>query len=184
MEVAGVENATPLGKWDTPSFANASTRLDAPSSYMLSKARTSGDPSQLNKCMLSKTVYVGHLPLSTTEEQILELFSTAGTPERIIMGLNAHTQAPTGFCFVEFKTQRAAFNAVKYINKTKINSRTIDVDLDPGFEQGRQFGRGDNGAQRGAQFSSNNRGNSAGGRRRGGFQSRGRGFRSRQRPRD
>lgn len=173
MEIAS-DTVSPLGKWESPSFANATNRLDAPSSYMLSKARNSMDPTPLNKCMLSKTVYVGHLPLSTTEEQLWELFSTAGTPQRIIMGLNAHTQAPTGFCFVEFSSQKGAFNAVKYLNKTKINSRPIDVDLDPGFQEGRQFGRGDNGAQRGSQFNANNRGR---GRPRGGRRDGGGGYR-------
>lgn len=166
-------------------FRNATTRLDVPSSYLLTKARVSGDATPLHKCMESKTVYVGHLPLSTTEEQILELFSTAGPLERVVMGLNAHTQAPTGFCFVEFKSQQGALNAVKYLNKTKINSRAIDVDLDPGFEEGRQYGRGENGAQRGAQR------NQFGGRGRGRGRGRGgpprgprrspKGYRTRQR---
>lgn len=138
--------------WDLPKFTSAAPRLDAPSSYMLSKARTTGDRGPLDRCMASRTVYVGHLSLSTTEEQLYELFASAGVPERVIMGLNAHTMAPTGFCFVVFATQRGATNAVKYINKTRLNGRTIDVDLDPGFEEGRQFGRGDNGAQRQSQF--------------------------------
>lgn len=57
------------------------------------------------KALLEKTstVYVGNLAFSTTEAQIMELFSKAGNVRKIIMGLDAFKKTPCGFCFVEFE---------------------------------------------------------------------------------
>ena len=40
-----------------------------------------------------------------------------------------------------------ALNALKYLSDTKLDEKTITIDLDPGFEDGRQFGRGKSGGQ-------------------------------------
>lgn len=152
-------------------FSSATIRLDEPSSYLQAKARRENNTEPLEQCRQSRTVYVGKLTLSTTEEQLQEVFSSCGGIERIIMGLNAHTQAPTGFCFVVFSTQAGAENAVKYLNKSRINGRMVEIDLDPGFKEGRQFGRAENGAQRGqglSQRARGGRGRGRGGRGRGG----------------
>lgn len=50
----------------------------------------------------SKTVYVGNLSFFTTEAQIHESFSVVGPIKRIVMGVNANTKTPCGFCFVEY----------------------------------------------------------------------------------
>lgn len=36
---------------------------------------------------------------------------------------------------------------MKYVNSTKLDERIIRTDLDPGFREGRQFGRGKSGGQ-------------------------------------
>lgn len=36
---------------------------------------------------------------------------------------------------------------MKYVNGTKLDERVIRCDLDPGFKEGRQYGRGRNGGQ-------------------------------------
>lgn len=36
---------------------------------------------------------------------------------------------------------------MKYINSTKLDERIIRTDLDPGFREGRQYGRGRSGGQ-------------------------------------
>lgn len=165
-----------LRKFDQPNFKNATYRLDRPSMYLINRAKkdelTGYD--KLKNSMTSATVYIGHLVLSTTEEQIYELFSQCGKIKRVIMGLNAHDQSPTGFCFVIFKNAKGALNAVKYLNKTKINGKMIEIDLDPGFEDGRQYGRGENGGQKHqSQYGYNN--NNGYHNRRGGYRGRGRG---------
>lgn len=40
-----------------------------------------------------------------------------------------------------------ALDCMKYINGTKLDERIIRCDLDPGFREGRQFGRGKSGGQ-------------------------------------
>ena len=41
----------------------------------------------------------------------------------------------------------AASTARKALNETRLDSRFIRVDMDPGFEEGRQYGRGRAGGQ-------------------------------------
>lgn len=40
-----------------------------------------------------------------------------------------------------------ALNALKYISGTKLDERIIRADLDPGYKDGRQYGRGKSGGQ-------------------------------------
>ncbi|KAI9754659.1 MAG: nuclear cap binding complex subunit [Lichina confinis] len=83
----------------------------------------------------------------TTEEQIHELFSKCGEIKRLIMGLDRFNKTPCGFCFVEYYTHQDALDCMKYIGGTKLDERIIRTDLDPGFQEGRQYGRGKSGGQ-------------------------------------
>jgi nuclear cap-binding protein subunit 2 len=96
---------------------------------------------------LSSSVYVGNLSFYTTEEQIHELFAKCGAVKRIIMGLDKLRMTPCGFCFVEYYQHHDALDCLRYISGTKLDDRFIRVDLDPGFREGRQFGRGKHGGQ-------------------------------------
>ncbi|KAL0082996.1 hypothetical protein J3Q64DRAFT_1850184 [Phycomyces blakesleeanus] len=93
------------------------------------------------------TLYVGNLSFYTTEEQIYELFSKCGEIKRIIMGLDRNQKTPCGFCFVEYYHRTDALDCMKYVNGSKLDERVIRCDLDPGFKEGRQFGRGRSGGQ-------------------------------------
>ncbi|RKF77992.1 Nuclear cap-binding protein subunit 2 [Golovinomyces cichoracearum] len=93
------------------------------------------------------TLYVGNLSFYTTEEQIHELFSKCGEIKRLIMGLDRFNKTPCGFCFVEYYTHQDALDCMKYIGGTKLDERIIRTDLDPGFQEGRQYGRGKSGGQ-------------------------------------
>ncbi|KAG7699380.1 hypothetical protein KL951_001097 [Ogataea haglerorum] len=148
-----------LKEFDAPNFRNSTFRLDRPSSYLLNKARRDeiNGYSNLKKSMSSSTIYIGKLSFNTTEEQLFELFSNCGTIVKIIMGLDKHKLTPTGFCFIIFDTPSGALNSIKYLNKTKVNGRSMEIDLDPGFEEGRQFGRGPDGGQRQPQQQYGNR---------------------------
>lgn len=83
----------------------------------------------------------------TTEEQVYELFSKCGEIKRLVMGLDRLQKTPCGFCFVEYYTHQDALDCMKYIGGTKLDERIIRTDLDPGFEEGRQYGRGKSGGQ-------------------------------------
>ncbi|KAH0449682.1 hypothetical protein IEQ34_020374 [Dendrobium chrysotoxum] len=95
----------------------------------------------------STTVYIGNLSFYTTEEQVYELFSRAGEIKKIIMGLDKNSKTPCGFCFVLYYSREDAEDAVKYISGTILDDRSIRVDFDWGFEEGRQWGRGRSGGQ-------------------------------------
>ena len=86
--------------------------------------------------------------------QVHELFSLVGQVQRIIMGLDRIQKTPCGFCFVMYHKRSDAMDAIKYLNGTLLDNRLIRVDIDYGFLEGRQFGRGRSGGQVSWSFSS------------------------------
>lgn len=56
-------------------------------------------------------------------------------------------RTPCGFCFVEYYTHAEALACMKHISGTKLDERIIRCDLDLGYKEGRQFGRGKSGGQ-------------------------------------
>ncbi|ODV89368.1 hypothetical protein CANCADRAFT_3995 [Tortispora caseinolytica NRRL Y-17796] len=121
-------------------------RIDGPSAYMIRKCSRQGE-SAYKILQDSRTLYVGNLSFYTSEEQIAELFKEAGEIKRIIMGLDRFEKTPCGFCFVEYFDHESALRCLKYISGTKLDERIVRADLDPGFEDGRQYGRGTTGGQ-------------------------------------
>ncbi|WFD01774.1 nuclear cap binding complex subunit [Malassezia obtusa] len=140
--------------------------LNAPSSCTCpadadrdSRARSSFQEQQLALAN-SATLYVGNLSFYTTEEQMYELFARVtnvaggGGIKRIIMGLDRNTKTPCGFAFVEyvgcsprFYTHEEAVDCMRFVSGTKLDERVIRCDLDPGYRDGRQYGRGRSGGQ-------------------------------------
>ena len=92
-------------------------------------------------------LYVGNLSFYTTEEQIYEVFGKIGEVKRVIMGLDRIRKQPCGFCFVEYFKHQHALDCMSFINGTKLDERTIRTELDPGFIEGRQYGRSKLGGQ-------------------------------------
>ncbi|EEA25997.1 hypothetical protein EYB25_003259 [Talaromyces marneffei] len=134
---------------------NTVERLDRPSAYYQSKSKRRRyndrdddkheDPN--DSLRNATTLYVGNLSFYTTEEQIHELFAKCGEIKRLVMGLDRFQKTPCGFCFVEYYTHQDALDCLKYIGGTKLDERIIRTDLDPGFQEGRQYGRGKSGGQ-------------------------------------
>ncbi|KAL2168821.1 hypothetical protein VTG60DRAFT_6791 [Thermothelomyces hinnuleus] len=138
-------------------------RLDQPSAYFASRNKrrrlereqrdgdgdtnTQNDQSEEDPLKNAATLYVGNLSFYTTEEQVYELFSKCGEIKRLVMGLDRFNKTPCGFCFVEYYTHQDALDCMKYIGGTKLDERIIRTDLDPGFTEGRQYGRGKSGGQ-------------------------------------
>lgn len=162
-------------------YIHSAERLDRPSSYLVKKAIRRQNFESLEKSLHSKTIYVGNLTKFTTEEQLFELFQKCGRIEKIIMGLDRIELIPCGFCFVIFSTEAGLLNAMKYLKDTKLDGQVLTIDLDPGFKEGRQFGRGIYGGQAAhdGPMPGNFRGRGRGNFRGRGF--RGRGFRGRGR---
>ncbi|ORY60399.1 hypothetical protein BCR35DRAFT_309186 [Leucosporidium creatinivorum] len=125
---------------------NTVASLSSYSSYRDSRSPLSVQVQHANLA-LSSTVYVGNLSFFTTEEQIYELFSRVGDVKRIIMGLDRNNKTPCGFCFVEYFQHDHALSSLRYISGTKLDERIIRADLDPGYLENRQYGRGKSGGQ-------------------------------------
>lgn len=131
------------------------TWADSPSSQKRTRSRTP-PPSTSATCTSPQplspprpllTLTCLHRSFYTTEEQVYELFTKCGEIKRLIMGLDRFNKTPCGFCFVEYYTHQDALDCMKYIGGTKLDERIIRTDLDPGFEEGRQYGRGKSGGQ-------------------------------------
>lgn len=120
--------------------------LGAPSTYV-DRSYPGGTDIYLSDLAKSATLYVGNLSFYTTEEQMHALFSRCGALKRTIVGLDRHNKTPCGFAFVEFFNRSDALRAKKLLDGAKLDDRFIRVDLDPGFREGRQFGRGKRGGQ-------------------------------------
>ena len=73
----------------------------------------------------SRTIYVGNLSFYTTEAQIRETFSAAGSVKRIIMGVNMISKTPCGFCFVEYYSPEHTAAALKYVSETVCDDKVI-----------------------------------------------------------
>ena len=101
-----------------------------------------------DKLKNSSTLYIGNLSYNTTEFQLYQLFSFCGKIKRVIMGLNRLTKSPCGFAFIEYLDKESAQTAKKALMGTIIDGKEIRVDIDLGFEEGRQYGRGKSGCQR------------------------------------
>ncbi|CAG8532336.1 22561_t:CDS:2 [Dentiscutata erythropus] len=128
-------------------MSNIVQPLCVPSSYK--DQQYQGTSTDLAKDLSnSTTLYVGNLSFYTTEEQIYELFSKVGEIKRIIMGLDKFQKTPSYIAtIIRYYHHQDALDCMKYINSTKLDERIIRTDLDPGYREGRQFGRGRSGGQ-------------------------------------
>jgi nuclear cap-binding protein subunit 2 len=103
--------------------------------------------SQMRALEKSSTLYVGNLAFSTRSQHVLSHFSQIGPVSQVIMGLDRFHHTPCGFCFVEYVERDDALCAVANLSSTKLDGRVIRVELDAGFQAGRQYGRGASGGQ-------------------------------------
>ena len=129
------------------SIIQLSEKLTAPPPYYDRKSGlTREEVAQLEA--RSSTVYVGNLAFNSTEEQIYQAFVQVAPIKRIIMGINKRTGEHVGFCFVEYFTHEAAMDSIRYLDLSRIGNRQIKVNIDRGFTEGRQYGRGQSGFQK------------------------------------
>lgn len=103
--------------------------------------------SQRDALEKSSTLYIGNLAFSTRSQHIWSHFSQIGPLRQVIMGVDRYTRTPCGFCFVEYCDREDALCAVAHLSSTKLDGRVIRVDLDAGYQESREFGRGPSGGQ-------------------------------------
>lgn len=100
----------------------------------------------INSLRNSITVYVGSLSTKVEEEHLWAVFGLCGEVRRVIMGVNRSTLYPCGFAFVEFYDSECARKACAF-SGIRLGGKYIKVDVDYGFQEGRQYGRGVFGGQ-------------------------------------
>lgn len=103
--------------------------------------------AQIRALHNSSTLYVGNLAFSTRTRHIHQHFSYLGPVKKVKMGLDRIKKTPCGFCFLEYEERRHALAAVAHLSGTKLDGSVIRVELDAGFQTGRQYGRGASGGQ-------------------------------------
>jgi len=83
-----------------------------------------------------KTVYVGNLPFSTTKDQILEVFTSAGIKViTVAMPLNPDMideatglKKSKGFAFVDVESEEMIEAAIEALNQVELDGRTMRVN--------------------------------------------------------
>jgi RNA recognition motif-containing protein len=75
-----------------------------------------------------KTLFVGNLPFSSTQDEITELFAQFGTVTNVTMITHKESGRPKGFCFVEMEEQGAQ-EAINGLNDSEFGGRQIKVEF-------------------------------------------------------
>lgn len=77
---------------------------------------------------MTKSIYVGNLPFSATEDEVRTLFEAHGTVHSIKLITDRDTGRPRGFGFVEMD-QASAEAAIKSLNGVDNGGRPLRVNL-------------------------------------------------------
>ncbi|TVY81911.1 Cleavage stimulation factor subunit [Lachnellula suecica] len=73
----------------------------------------------------SKSVFVGNIPYGLTEEQIVDIFSSAGKVLNFRLVYDRETGRPKGFGFAEYPDSDSASSAVRNLNDYEIMNRKL-----------------------------------------------------------
>lgn len=76
---------------------------------------------------MSKRLYVGNLPFSTTEDELRDLFAQHGVVREVNVITDRETGRPRGFAFVEMEPNDAEA-AVQALNGSDLGGRTLRVN--------------------------------------------------------
>lgn len=109
---------------------------------------------------MSKKVYVGNLPFSSSEDDVRSLFSGYGSVASVKVITDRETGRSRGFCFVEMESNEGAAAVISNLNSSDFNGRRLVVNEAvekennaPSDRPQRQF------SSRGPGRDNNNRGN-------------------------
>jgi RNA recognition motif-containing protein len=108
-------------------------------------------------------IYVGNLPFSTQEQELIDLFSAHGAVDRVKMITDRETGRPRGFAFVTMTDDAAAEAAINALNGQDFGGRELRIRA---AEDRRQGGGGGGGG--GGGFGGPRRSGGGGDRRGGG----------------
>src|SRR4029453_1051181 len=107
---------------------------------------------------MGRKLYVGNLPYTTAEQDLLDLFERAGQVESVTVMRDMATGRARGFGFVEMATDEGAQKAINKLHESQLGGRTLTVN-EARPKEPRSGGGGGGGGYGG------NRGGGGGGRR-------------------
>jgi cold-inducible RNA-binding protein len=95
---------------------------------------------------MARKLYVGNLPYNTAEQDLQELFASAGAVETVNLMRDMATGRARGFGFVEMASDEDAQNAIAQLNNFEYGGRNLTVnEARPKVSGGAGgFGGGDN----------------------------------------
>jgi RNA recognition motif-containing protein len=76
---------------------------------------------------LSKKIYIGNLPFTTTEAELRSVFERHGSVDSVSVITDRETGQPRGFAFVEMSEPSAAGDAIKALDGTVLGGRNLKV---------------------------------------------------------
>ena len=74
-----------------------------------------------------KTIYLGNLPVSASENDVKDLFGNYGEVASVTLITDRETGSPRGFGFVEMESE-AAVRAIEALDGTDFGGRTLRVN--------------------------------------------------------
>ena len=108
---------------------------------------------------MARKLYVGNMPYEAGEQDLRELFSSAGTVETVTVMRDQMTGRARGFAFVEMASDEGAQKAIDQLNNTQLGGRTLAInEARPKAPRSGGFGEG-GGERRGGGFGGGGGGN-------------------------
>jgi RNA recognition motif-containing protein len=77
---------------------------------------------------MARKLYVGNLPYQTAEQDLQELFGSAGTVESVNVMRDMATGRARGFGFVEMATEEEAQRAIEQLHDHNFGGRNLTVN--------------------------------------------------------
>jgi RNA recognition motif-containing protein len=77
---------------------------------------------------MTKKLYVGNLPFTSTEAELRALFGRHGSVDSVNVITDRETGRPRGFAFVEMTEASAAADAIKALDGTQLDGRSLKVN--------------------------------------------------------
>jgi RNA recognition motif-containing protein len=89
---------------------------------------------------MSIRLYVGNLSYSTTQEELAEIFSEAGSVANASLMTDRYSGQSRGFGFIEMATDDEAQNAIRILNGRNVGGRDLVVNEARPRTEGGGFG--------------------------------------------
>ncbi len=77
---------------------------------------------------MSRKLYVGNLPYSTSETELEELFGRTGSVDSVNVMRDMATGRARGFAFVEMATENEAQHASQELDQQEVGGRSLTVN--------------------------------------------------------